>query len=311
MRVRGIATGIGLVLCAAAAWCEPPKPEPISVAATVNGEEIRIDQVDALIRSTLKFIALTEEQRAQIRKELLPTLIDRVLLKQFLAKNAPPVDVAEIDKQLQAFTRTLEKKGKTLAEFLKETNQTEASLRQSWTEMQQLDSFVKKTVPEDRLKKYYEANKEYFDRVEVKASHIMLAVSPRAAAAEKQLARTRLQSIRAAIQAKQIAFSAAAKKYSQDPTAEMGGELGFLPRKGSFMEEAFLRAAFALKPGELSDVVETEFGVHLILVEERKPGRPSDFAKCIDEVRETFTDDYRGELLVKLRKEGQVKVHLP
>ncbi|HEY2911046.1 MAG TPA: peptidylprolyl isomerase, partial [Gemmataceae bacterium] len=110
---------------------------------------------------------------------------------------------------------------------------------------------------------------------------------------------------------KKIDFATAARKHSQDPTAAMDGDLGFLPRKGSFMDEAFTKAAFALKPGELSDIVETEFGLHLILVAARKPGQPSQYDKCKDEVREAFADDYRAELVAKLRKEAQIKVTLP
>ncbi|HXD86597.1 MAG TPA: peptidylprolyl isomerase [Urbifossiella sp.] len=300
-----------LLVCAGIAAAEPPKPEADPAAATVNGATIRVAQLDAVLRAKFNFLLLTEEQRQQMRKEVLPALIDELLLKQFLAKNAPPVDAAEIDKQLRAFTHALERQGKTLAEFLKQSQQTEASLRESWAAMQQLDGYVKKNVPEERLKQYYAANKEYFDRVEVKATHIILAVSPRATPGEKAAARAKLAAIRADILAKKIDFAAAARKHSQDPTAATGGDLGFLPRKGSFMDEAFTKVAFALKPGELSDIVETEFGLHLILVAERKPGQPSQYEKCKDEVRETFADDYRAELVAKLRKEAQIKVTLP
>lgn len=77
------------------------------------------------------------------------------------------------------------------------------------------------------------------------------------------------------------------------------------------MDEAFTRAAFALKPGEISSVVESEFGMHLIQVSERKPGKPSRYEKCLEEVREAYTDDYRIELIGKLRKEASVQITLP
>lgn len=286
---------------------DPPKP---AVAATVNGEEITVEQVDAYIKATLGILPLNDAQLKQLRTSVVPDLVDELVLKQFLAKNAPKVEPAEIDKQVLAFTASLEKKGKTLAGFLRETNQTEAKLRESWTALMQLDGYVKKTVTDAELKKYWEANKDAFDGVEVKASHILISVGRKASTVEKDLARTKIQVIKTELGLKKIDFAAAAKRYSQDPSAEVGGDLGFILRKNP-LGEAFSKTAFALKPGEISDIVESEFGYHLILVSERKAGRPSQFEKIIDEVREVYTDDYRTELIAKLRKEAQVKILLP
>jgi parvulin-like peptidyl-prolyl isomerase len=286
---------------------DPPRPAP---AAVVNGEEISLAEVDAYIRNALGIVPITDSQRKQLRATVVSDLVDDRVLKQFLTKNAPKVEAADLDKHLTAFAKSLQRRGKTLAEYLKETNQTEIRLRETWTVMLQLDGLVKKTITEDQLKQYYLANKDAFDGVEVKASHIMLAIGRNASALEKTVSRKKLEVVRAEITAKKLEFAAAARKYSQDPTAELGGDLGFIPRKGA-MDELFCKAAFALKPGEISTVVETEFGLHLILVAERKPGKPSQFEKCIDEVRELFADDYRIELTAKLRKEAQVKIMLP
>jgi parvulin-like peptidyl-prolyl isomerase len=146
--------------------------------------------------------------------------------------------------------------------------------------------------------------------VEVKASHILIRVGGKATPIEKAATRETLQAIRNHLVAKKLDFATAARKFSQDPSAELGGDLGFIPRKGA-MDEAFSKTAFALKPGEISDIVETEFGLHLILVVERKPGKPSQFEKVIDEVREAYTDEYRTELVAKQRKEAQIKITLP
>ena len=300
---------VGFVLVfSGIAFAEPPNRD---IAATVNGETIRLAQIDAFIKTKLAVIPVTDSQLRQLRTEVVSDLIDDLVLKQFLAKNAPRVEAGEIDKQLEAFTESLTKKGKTLAGFLKETNQTEAELRETWTATQQLDAHVKQMITEEQLKQYYSANKDYFDRVEVKASHIMARVSPKAAATEKAGAKEKLQAIRVMILAGKLDFAKAAKKHSQCPSASMGGDLGFMPRKSGLMDEAFCKAAFALKPGDISDVVESEFGLHLILVAERKPGKPSEFEKCVDEVRDAYTDEYRLELIAKLRKEAQVLITLP
>ncbi len=296
------------LLCSLRLAAAEPKP---GVAATVNGEEIRLAEVDAFIKAKLAVIPITDVQLRQLRSEVLSTQIDDLVLKQFLAKRGPKIEPAEIDSQLAAFVESLARKGKTLAGFLKETQQTEAELRETWTLSLQLEGHVKKTATDEQFKQYYEANQDYFDRLEVKVSHIMLRVGSKASAVEKAMAKEKLQALKADILAGKVGFAAAAKKHSQCPSAADGGDLGFVPRKNGLMDEAFNKAAFALKAGEISGVVEAGFGLHLIHVTERKPGTPSRFEKCLDEVREAFTDDFRVELIAKLRKEASVQISLP
>src|SRR5262249_56914362 len=105
--------------------------------------------------------------------------------------------------------------------------------------------------------------------------------------------------LRAQILGDKTDFAAAAKAYSQCPSASDGGDVGTFPRK-FVVDENFARAAFALKPGEVSGVVQTDFGLHLIKVTERKPAQPSDFNKIKDDVREIYLDDLRLKLLARL-----------
>ncbi len=296
------------VFMAQFATAELPKP---AVAATANGEEIPLARVDAYIKTKLAVIPVTEAQLKELRKEVVSDLIDDALLKQFLAKNAPKVELAEIDRQLVAFTAALARKGKTLAQFLAETKQTETELKESWTTLMQLDAYARKTVTDEQLKAYYLANKDHFDRVELNASHILIRVSPSASQLEKAVAKEKLQALRQSIASGKIEFAAAARKHSQCPSAIEGGRLGWLTRKAGIMDEAFCKAAFKLKSGEVSDAVETDIGLHLILITERKAGTPSKFEKCIDLVRETYADELRPELVAKLRKEATIRITLP
>ena len=74
-------------------------------------------------------------------------------------------------------------------------------------------------------------------------------------------------------------------KNSQCPSAPRGGDLDFIARKW-MVEEPFAKAAFAMKVGDLSDIVTTDYGLHLILVTDRKAGTPTTFEQVADEVRE-------------------------
>lgn len=289
---------------------QPQQPSPDSPAATVNGEVIRLGDVDAYIRTKLQLGPLTPVQSRQIRTEVVADMVDDLLLRQFLRQNGPKVEPAEVDRHLKALAESLAKQGKTLADFYRDTRQTEAQARETWTTLLQLSGYVKERVTVEQLRQYHAANRDVFDRVEVKVSHVMIRAGATGPAVERAAAREKLQALRAEIAAGRVEFADAARRFSQCPTAPLGGDLGFIPRKG-MLDESLATAAFGLKPGELSGVVETDSGVHLIRVAARKPGTPSTFEACIEDVREAFTDDFRAELVARLRKQGQVHVTVP
>lgn len=305
---RWALAGVLLVPVAVAAADPPAAPGP---AATVDGEPITLDRVDAVIRAKYAFGPLTHAQRRHLRADVTSDLIDDLLLARFLKKHAPKVDPAEVDAQLKALADDLAGRGKSLAGFLKETNQTEAEVRAAWTTQLALVRYVRERVSDDQLRRYYEANKDHFDRAEVRVSQILVRAGRAATATERAAAREKLEAIRADVLAGKIAFADAAKKYSQCPSARDGGDLGYIPRKDMLGDEAFCRAAFDLKPNEIGSVVETAAGFHLIRATDRKPGTPTTFEGCREEVRETFADDYRAELVGRLRKEARIEVTLP
>ena len=291
-----------------AALAQPPDA---GVAATVNGDKITLAEVDAVLKQTLPLTPLTAAQRRQMRVEVLSDMVDDLLVRQFLRKNGPKVDPAEIDAQLKAFGEKLQKDGKTLAEWFKETGQTEAQVRESWTTAMQLTGYVKAAATDEQLKAYFAANKDHFDRVEVKVRHIVVRVGKTATAAERAGAKEKLEAVRAEVAVGKLDFAAAAKKHSHCPTAPTGGDIGYIARKGGLVDEAFAKAAFALKPGDLSGVVETEFGLHVVQVTDRKPGVPSTYEKSATDVLDSYADDFRADLIAKLRKQGQIQITVP
>lgn len=304
-----LSLSLAALAAASIALAQPPaKPE---VAATVNGETISLADVDAVLSHTLPLTPLTTAQRRQMRVEVLSDMVDDVLVRQFLRKNGPKVDPAEIDAQLKAFAEKLQKDGKSLAGWLKETGQTEAQVKEAWTTAMQMTGYVKLNTTEAQLKAYFEANKDHFERAEVKVRHIVLRVNKNAPAPERAAAKEKLEALRTEIATGKADFAAAAKKHSHCPSAPMGGDIGYIGRKGGLVDEAFAKAAFALKPNELSGVIETDFGLHIIQVTERKPGTPTTYDKAATDVLDSYADDFRAELIAKLRKEGQIQITVP
>ena len=126
------------------------------------------------------------------------------------------------------------------------------------------------TVNEQDLKTYYEQNAGRLGgQEERRASHILIAVPKGASAAEREKAKAKAEELLAAVKKAPDTFAELAKKNSQDPgSAANGGDLDFFAHGA--MTKAFEDAAFALKKGEISNVVETEFGYHIIMVTDIK-----------------------------------------
>src|SRR5215831_16453132 len=119
-----------------AAKAQPPAAAPAAaqpvgqVAAEVNGEPIPLADVDAVLKlDGPPAVEVPENKRRQRRLEVLGMLIDNLLMQQFLRKNGPRVDPAEVNKQMAELEQSLAKQGKKLPDFLRETGQTEAQVR--------------------------------------------------------------------------------------------------------------------------------------------------------------------------------------
>jgi peptidyl-prolyl cis-trans isomerase D len=143
---------------------------------------------------------------------------------------------------------------------------------------------------EDEIKRYYEDNVARFKREkQVRAQHILLRIKPDAPQADVDKIRAQAQKILDEAK-KGKDFTELAKKYSQDEaTAKNGGELGFFSSKQ--MEPSFSAAAFALKPGEISELVRTPHGFHIIKSEEIAEARTAP----IEEVRGDIEKDIKSQ----------------
>jgi peptidyl-prolyl cis-trans isomerase C len=279
-------------------------------AAVVNGEVIPISEVEAALANRPKeLFPLSEAQQRLIKTEVLEMLISERLMKQFLAQNAPPIDPKEVEAQMRALAESLKAQGRSLADFCKETRQTEAQIRAGIQNMLQYNAYARQLATDDELKRYFEENIEYFQKATVRLSHIVIRVPSGATPEDRQAIRQRLAELREQIRSGRLSFADAARQYSHCPSAPKGGDIGVVSRKW-MLDEAVAKAAFALKPGEISDVVESEFGLHLLLVTERNDGTKVEFAAVVDDVRDSFIEESRQRLLLELRKSAKIEILL-
>lgn len=277
-------------------------------AATVNGEPIPMTEVEAILalRPAQPF-PIPDAQQRLIRHEVIEMLVSERLMKQYLAKHAPPVDQGEVQKQMAALIESLKMQGKTLADFCKESRQTEAQLRAGISNMIQFNAHARTAASEPELKKYFDENLDYFMRTTVRVSHLVLRTPTGATPAEREQARKHLSNIRQQILAGKITFVDAAREHSQCPSGPKGGDIGLVTRKW-MLDEAVAKVAFTLKKDEISDVVESEFGLHLVKVTERIEGKKVEFLAVIDDVRDSFIEEMRQKLLIELRRTAKVEV---
>jgi len=281
--------------------------------ATVNGEAITQAEFEAALRRLPSPPTdWPEARRKALYGEVLAVLIDDVLIKQYLRKHVPPPERSVIEKRWAELHNSLRAQGRSIPEYCKEMGQTEQQLVEEICLREQLkswDAALKQATTEDQLRTYYEANREMFEGVLIRASHIVLKAPGDTAAPDRQALVEKLNGLRGQI-LNGLDFAEAARKHSEDPSRANGGDVGFFPPRPHDLDP-FIRAASRLKQGEVSEVVHTPFGCHLIKVTERKPGKPAPFAEIKEIVRDIYVDEQKAAVIHEQRKTAKVHVAWP
>jgi hypothetical protein len=322
-----VSLGLSLMLSARGAAQQPPAAgsPPAGVAATVNGQPI----TEAAVQRGLKRVPPAEHPKA--RHEILNYLIDNLLIDQFLAAQKIPVEPKEIEGRVTDIKTEVKKHGQDYAKMLTDLMLTEEELRAQIAADLRWEKYAIAQGTDQALKQMYDKNPEMFDGSMVRARHILLtphAGDPAAAAqAKAQLAQFKQQlEADVAKEAAQLPatadplardlartkrledkFGELAAQHSACPSKKDGGDLSWFPRAGS-MVEPFAQAAFALKPGQVSDPVQTPFGYHLILCTGRKPGQATKFEDVKEEVREIYCQQLRESLVARLRPPAKIVI---
>jgi parvulin-like peptidyl-prolyl isomerase len=307
LSLRILAGLAGMMILAGGARAQVPAQKP---AAVVNGEPIPQSELSAVLKTTQpeSTTPLTEAQKKELQGNALNLLVEDMLMRQFLRKNAPAANPQEVEKEVQELVAALAKDKQSLQDFLKASGQSEVQLRGDIAARLQWKGYITPRLTDDAVKKYYTDNKIFFDKVLVRASHILLKVPANASPNDKKLIYDRMVAIRQEILAGKIQFQDAAKKYSECPSKENGGDIGLFPYKFAVLEP-FARAAFSMKIGDMSDVVATDFGYHVIKVTDRTNGQASDFQQIKVEVKEIYAQEIYQYIVSEQRRNAKIEMN--
>lgn len=315
---------------------ESVRPDPETVLATVNGTPIREKDMEARFQLQIQAqtggMQIPEAQlgpvREQLRPQILSDLIDDMLLDQAVQDKGIELSDEEVlaylrrslDAQLTMNGKTMEE----LEEILQETQGTDVEtfmktqaanpdLRRTLAQVKLVETVYpdEVKVTDEEIKADYDSKKEsqYTRAAEVHARHILIGTDGMTTDEQRAEARAKAEEVLALAHAEGADFAALAREYSTGPSAANGGDLGFFPRTGA-MVEPFAKAAFELAVGGVSDIVETQFGYHIIQVTERHEASvvPFDRAKpwIRDELRFTKVGPQRAKLLEELRDNAEI-----
>lgn len=248
-------------------------PNPV---ARVNGSPISSSDLQKAIIAFKK-----SPQGAQVptdkEKDLQQFLLNQLIAGELMYQIAKKTDLKDRETRVDEEFAKLKarfSKDEDYQKALKEQGITERELREMVRRNVVIDSYIEKTIlPKQavtaaEIKEFYDKNPDAFIMPEqARASHILITVDPKAGDAEKKKARSKIDALLKQARAG-IDFAKLAEENSGCPSSKQGGDLGYFG-KGQ-MVKPFEDAAFAMKPGDISDVVETQFGYHIIKLLEKK-----------------------------------------
>lgn len=299
---------------AAASTAVKPVPAELpAVIATIDDDKVERWELEGAIKG------LEARAGAAIpadrRDEIVRGLLDQIIASHVLAREARDGKLGATDAEVsarmaqikggfpneQAFQQALTAQGTTVEQLQLQT-------RMGMDIDKVLETKVASTlkVEETEVGAFYQQNLQQFAQGEsVHASHILITASKEAAVPQKAAARTKAEDVLKQVKAGGD-FAKLAKEQSQDPgSAPGGGDLGFFPKGQT--DPAFEAVVFAMKEGAVSDVVESQFGYHVIKLHEHRAARTAPLAEVSGQIREYLTSQQRNARIQAFIEQARAK----
>jgi parvulin-like peptidyl-prolyl isomerase len=258
--------------------------------ATVDGEVILMSEYERRAKPVIEEYdkVLTGPDKEIKIKELKEKILEQMIDEKILIHEAKKRKAGVNKKEIQDGIGEIRKRFGTEEEYNQELarqglseEEFKEQVKEQLMVIKLIDQEVKaKVVPptDSEIEDFYKQNEsEMVEPEQVRARHILIKVDENT---DRKKALNKIRGILKEVKKGDTSFAELAKKYSEGPTAPRGGDLGFFIR--GQMVRKFEEAAFALKVGEISDVVETEYGYHIIQCIEKKASEK----KSLEEIRE-------------------------
>lgn len=292
-------------------------PDPV---ARVNGVAIPAADLQKALNAFNKSPAAAQVPPGK-EKDVQKFLLNQMLGGELMYQLAQKTSVKDMDKQINEAVEKLKARFKTEDDYkkgLQEQGVSEKDLRELIRRNVVIESYIEqKIVPNQKVtdaevKEFYDKNPETFTQPEqVRASHILLTVDAKATDAEKKKAKAKAEDLLKQIKAG-VDFAKLAQENSGCPSSKQGGDLGYFG-KGQ-MVKPFEETAFSMKPGEVSGIVETQFGYHIIKLVEKKAASKVPFAdvqaKIADSLKRKKVSEAINTALEDAKKKAKIEVFL-
>jgi peptidyl-prolyl cis-trans isomerase C len=299
-----------------------------SVAVTINGVDIKESQIETRLKPQLQKMAtqlplsFIEQYKKQLRQQVLEGMIIEQLLDEKVKAAKIVVTANDVNNLLSEMVAAEKLSMDDFKALIEATGRSFEQWKQQWMQENRIEKGLtyqklmetqwagKINVTEDDAKKYYDENAKQLEQI--RASHILIkprltdpnADPNKAKAAAKAKAQDLLKQIKDGAD-----FTELARANSDYPSSQQGGDLGFFSRGQTVLAfgPAFEEAAFALKPGQVSDIIETQSGYHIIKVTDHKNDT---FEKAKDYIMKQLTQtkqaDFAREYIESLKTDAKI-----
>lgn len=287
------ATNAGTAEQGAAAQPDTKSASGLPIEATgpiakIDGEEISADEFNTEVKRLVKMMGaqVPPAMLVNMKGQIVEQLVAKKLVEKAVASSGVKIEPKEVDSEYGKFVKQLDDAAPGGAKgYLEKIGRTEAEMKDDVRRSLELKALISKDhdieVPAAEVKKFYEENKAQFEQQErLQASHILLKLDKTAAPDKVAEVKKKADDIAKQAKAADADFAALAKAHSEGPTAPRGGDLGYFER-GKMVPE-FDKAVWAMKKGEVSEPVRTQFGFHIIKAGDKREAKTLGFAEAKD-----------------------------
>ncbi|MDF2548337.1 MAG: hypothetical protein K0R93_3235 [Anaerosolibacter sp.] len=250
-----------------------------------------------------------------VQENVLDKMISDEVIIQYMEENKIAIDEAEIEKQYADYQQKTEQQAE-IKKFFEENKIDESFIKDQIRTELYVKTFREEAEKElglddKKLEDYYNKNIDAYKDVQVKASHILFKTvddqrKPLPADQVKKAEETANEVLKRVKNGED--FAKLATEFSEDPgSAQQGGDLGYFGR--GMMVPEFEETSFSLQPGEISELVKTEFGYHIIKVVDKKSEQKS-FEDVKEEIRGKLIEDGINEKIESIKKEKKIEKNM-